>query len=98
MTKILIPHGTTPTGVGLRQRSNGSLRPLSPCCGRSMEGENNDACKGCGREWRGLVGTATLGNDVSLGMNTSKNEVVRRWIGRITGHGEEAIKLDVMWE
>lgn len=93
---ILIAHSTTPTGFGIRQRRNGSLRPTSKCCGRSMVHTNKKVlCKGCEKDYSSdaVRLKASLGNDVDL--DKLSLLIVECWVERVTGF--ENINLDVVW-
>lgn len=93
MTKILIPHGITPTGFGVRLRTNGNLRPISKCCGRSMDGKSEDRCKGCGVHYRkqSLALGASLGNDV--GVLPDDPDIIPSWIRKLTGIPHLEVKV-----
>ncbi len=80
----LIPHGITPTGVGLRLRTNGTLRPLSPCCGSKMHGEFL-TCGRCNTVYVHVQEAvdATLGNDVTI--FSGSQSIIQSWVRKITG-------------
>lgn len=82
----LIPHGTTPTGFGVRQRRNGKLRPTSPCCGRSIDRDSAGRlpCRGCATDYTETSHKlgVSVSNDVPLSMN---HEVVQNWLRHLTG-------------
>jgi len=40
---------------GIRQRSNGCLRAVSPCCARHMTEAFVLRCRGCKKEWNSLA-------------------------------------------
>lgn len=95
MTKILIPHGTSPTGFGIRQRGNGMLRPLSPCCGRSMEQINvtvTARCKGCNADYTGAANDqgCSLGNDVAP---TIDADLLNGWVRKVTGYETATVSV-----
>jgi hypothetical protein len=84
----IIEHGSTPTGFGIRQRSNGHLRATSPCCGRTING--NVDCHGCGSsfaEQETSIG-ATLGIDVPL-----DNAFLNTWVSNVTGYPEVTVTI-----
>lgn len=93
----LVPHGSTPTGFGVRQRSNGNLRAVSKCCGRSMQ--SIDAfCKGCGASFREDAKTlgVNLSGDIEL-TEPVQVDVAARWIERVTGYPHLSVNMDVVW-
>lgn len=84
----IIRHGSTPTGFGIRQRSNGNLRATSACCGRTMSGNSGMAfCNGCNTEYdpKDVHGAAMFG-DVP-----PTNGFVDLWVANITGLTEVAV-------
>jgi hypothetical protein len=97
MTQYLLENGKTPTGFGVRLRSNGTLRAISPCCGRSMVG-TAVACKNCTKSYDGqahslgvnLIGDITIDNPTSL-------HVAVQWIERLTGYDPGTVHLKVDW-
>lgn len=83
----IITHGSTPTGFGIRQRSNGNLRATSPCCGRTIA--KGDTCKGCSTPYdSALVGGALLDGDVS-----PSSVFVHQWVSNVTGYSEVTVKM-----
>lgn len=85
MTKILIPHGITPTGIGVRLRTNGTLRAISPCCGRSMQNVWA-SCKGCSATYGSLAEDidASLIADIVI-KSVGWHESAVAWIRNVTG-------------
>jgi hypothetical protein len=85
---VIITHGSTPTGFGIRQRSNGALRATSPCCGRTL-GDGN-ACKGCNKFYNAslLVDGAVLDGDVAV-----TNPFVHSWVSQITGYSDVTVEM-----
>lgn len=89
---ILVRHGTTPTGFGIRQRRNGALRAISKCCGRSMErkpGGRGAVCKGCAKDYihdENKLG-CVLGNDLPLVAKDWKHTepAYSIWVRTVTG-------------
>lgn len=84
----IITHGSTPTGFGIRQRSNGALRATSPCCGRTIG--NGGACNGCSKHYNAalLVSGALLDGDVKV-----DNPFVNSWVSQVTGYSEVTVSL-----
>jgi hypothetical protein len=84
----IIMHGSTPTGFGIRQRSNGMLRATSPCCGRTIG--NGVRCKGCSEQYDPMVqaGGALLDGDVS-----PTSGVVHQWVSNVTGYSEVTVSI-----
>jgi hypothetical protein len=84
----IITHGSTPTGFGIRQRSNGNLRATSPCCGRTLS--NGNACNGCNKFYNPslLVDGALLDGDVS-----PTNPFVNGWAASVTGYPEVTVSI-----
>lgn len=84
----IITHGSTPTGFGIRQRSNGNLRATSPCCGRTIG--HGDKCNGCEKQYSPtlLVSGALLDGDVS-----PTNANVHSWVSNVTGYSEVTVSL-----
>lgn len=93
MTIYLIKHGTTPTGFGIRQRSNGALRATSPCCGRSMVSKAYGIaeCKGCSSavtQPNPLVeeqGRPTIDSDISTNITLKGTYGIEWWVRTVTG-------------
>ena len=83
----ILEHGSTPTGFGIRQRSNGALRATSPCCGRTING--NADCHGCSTSYKAHETTlgASLGIDVTL-----DNPLLNTWVSNVTGYIEVEVK------
>lgn len=99
MTKYLLDNGTTPTGFGVRLRSNGALRATSPCCGRSMTLKTGTAvCKGCNKDYL-PVGESLHVNIVgSIPLTTEyERQAAKEWIARLTGYSYDSVHLDVKW-
>jgi hypothetical protein len=97
MTKYLLDNGKTPTGFGVRLRSNGNLRATSPCCGRSMVG-TAVACKNCTKSYDGMAESlsANLVGDIQLDSPIAVS-VAERWIERLTGYDPGTVHLKVDW-
>ena len=86
----IVAHGSTPTGFGIRQRSNGALRATSKCCGRTMtEVDMFAKCNGCSNHYNAsLVSGALLDGDVS------PNHVnVHQWVSNVTGYSEVTVSI-----
>ena len=89
--KVLVPHGITPTGVGIRQNDDGTLRPLTPCCGQAFLPRDSDQisgpfCPRCGTDYTALlseVAPKTLANDVRV--YTDMECTLNSWLQAITG-------------
>ena len=84
-TNVIVPHGTTPSGFGLRIRSNGNLRPISRCCGRTMEA--GCICKGCKTSYVAAASTlhAALDVDIAVPSDSITHGIVEAWVQRLTG-------------
>lgn len=84
----IITHGSTPTGFGIRQRSNGALRATSPCCGRTING--NADCHGCGVSYKAQETSigASLGTDIAL-----DNPFLHPWVSHVTGYSEVMVTV-----
>lgn len=84
----IITHGTTPTGFGIRQRSNGNLRATSPCCGRTLG--NGNGCNGCDKIYNPslLVDGALLDGDVA-----PDNPFVDGWVQNVTGYANATVSI-----
>lgn len=82
----LIPHGITPTGVGLRLRTNGALRPLSPCCGRKIS-QTHYTCYGCNFDYKAMSNDlkGSLCNDMPHPLYMTTTNTVQDWLRKITG-------------
>jgi hypothetical protein len=99
MTQYLLANGTTPTGFGVRLRSNGTLRATSPCCGRSMTLASGCAlCKNCNKDY--LPRAEDLGVNI-VGDIPVKDPVEQAaaedWVARLTGYPHGSVHLDVKW-
>ena len=87
--KILVAHGTTKTGYGIRQRSNGTLRPISHCCGRTMEyGDDAEevlTCKGCGMNHSANESKfrCSLGHDIDAALINRVH--LNNWVSNVIG-------------
>ena len=84
-TNVIVPHGTTPSGFGLRIRSNGKLRPISKCCGRTME--TRCICKGCNTSYEKESASlhAALDVDIAVPGDSITHGIVEAWVQRLTG-------------
>ena len=84
----IITHGSTPTGFGIRQRSNGALRATSPCCGRTIG--KGDKCKGCSEQYDSAVQVsgALLDGDVQ-----PSSVFVHQWVANVTGYSEVTVSI-----
>ena len=87
-TGTIIAHGSTPTGFGIRQRSNGTLRALSRCCGRMISSAGY--CHGCSFNYKAEEKSmdAWLGVNVPLG-----NPCLRTWVSNVTGYSEVKVSI-----
>lgn len=91
MGHTLIPHTSTPTGFGIRQRTNGKLRPISKCCGRMMSGDRS-RCLTCGIEYHFTAHrlNASLSNDISLNY---EHYLLESWLRKVTGWPDLEIEV-----
>lgn len=87
---ILLLHGVTPTGVGIQQNSDGSLRPTTACCGALFTdiglGPIHPQCEKCGKDYfvlRTAVFPKTLAKDVYV--NLGSMDTLLSWLRTITG-------------
>lgn len=86
---ILIPHSTTPTGFGIRQRLNGAFRTTSPCCGRSLIIDSSEIkCKGCSHP---VVKISTR-PDMVGDKNFPNPILAALWISRMTGYTDVEVE------
>lgn len=85
----ILSHDSTPTGYGIRQRSNGNLRATSPCCGRTMSGADSK-CNGCNFTY--------VGEQIKLGSPLNKDISptamgVHGWVSNVTGYSEVTVSV-----
>lgn len=99
MSKILVQNGSTPTGLGIKQRGNGKLRPISKCCGRSMDsptpehGSSGAKCRGCTKTYWDLAATLSASVTVDIDPLTTATSSLERWVSRITGYATEDLEI-----
>ena len=76
--KVLIEHGTTPTGVGVAQNDLGQIMLLTPCCGVGFRTWDNH-CRKCMTSWQALsVGTTK--NLAYIGCKDSSKHILEDWL------------------
>lgn len=99
MTQYLLANQTTPTGFGVRLRSNGNLRATSPCCGRSISMKTGTAvCKGCGKDYLPLAESMFVNvvGDIPI-QSEVERKAAEEWVARLTGYPSHSVHLDVTW-
>lgn len=94
--EVLVETGTAPTGYGIVQRpGDGALRPISPCCDRFID--FNNQCEGCLEGYPGDGSITPVNNQwIWIDPNDPRHAtVVHGWVQLILGC---EVDFEVEWD
>ena len=101
--RVQIPHGSTPTGVGLAVDDAGNVKLTSPCCGEFFYEAGQSTldpkwsisawCSGCKLEWTQLMfdTEAVLYFDLTV----EDLDGQKRWLAGALGYNEDSLEVTV---